>query len=278
QPDFLNAVVLGTTTLSPMDLLATLQDLEEAYGRRRTVRWGERTLDLDIILYGSLTSQEEDLTLPHPRASERAFVLVPWAQADPDAFLPGLGGGPVATLAETAPDRSGVRWLALDWLDERARASAEPSKPAAASSAPAQQGPPQQPAAEDRAAQDQAGEWAVQDQAGDRSAGSHAAAGAPAAAAPPAAASPVAAGIGRASFPPPAEPAEPAEPAAQSAPQEQAPQGPQAPQEELEERVSAESASPQAAPAEPQGPSAEDPPSAEESPVAEEPATTEESP
>src|SRR5699024_3559757 len=70
QPDFLNAVVLGTTTLSPMDLLATLQDLEEAYGRRRTVRWGERTLDLDIILYGSVTSQEEDLTLPHPRASE----------------------------------------------------------------------------------------------------------------------------------------------------------------------------------------------------------------
>src|SRR5699024_12571400 len=115
-PVCLNAVVLGTTTLSPMDLLATLQDLEEAYGRRRTMRWGERTLDLDIILYGSLTSQEEDLTLPHPRASERAFVLVPWAQAGPDAFLPGLGGGPVATLAETAQDRRGVRCALPDCL------------------------------------------------------------------------------------------------------------------------------------------------------------------
>lgn len=284
QPDFLNAVVLGTTTLSPMDLLATLQDLEEAYGRRRTVRWGERTLDLDIILYGSLTSQEEDLTLPHPRASERAFVLVPWAQADPDAFLPGLGGGPVATLAETAPDRSGVRWLALDWLDERARASAEPSKPAAASPAPAQPGPAQQPAAEDRVAEDdQARERAAEGQAGDRSAGGQAGTGAAAAAAPSAAARPAAAGIGRASFPPPAEPAEPAEPPVQSAPQEQAP-GEQEPQEELQERVSAESASPQAAPAEPQEPAAEDSPTAEErsapegSPVAEEPSAVEESP
>src|SRR5699024_759570 len=127
-----NAVVLGTTTLSPMDLLATLQDLEEAYGRQRTVRWGERTLDLDIIVYGSVTSQQEDLILPHPRANERAFVLVPWAQADPDAFLPGLGGGPVADLAETAPDRGRVRGLARDWLDARARPTGQPSQPAAA--------------------------------------------------------------------------------------------------------------------------------------------------
>src|SRR5699024_12217797 len=82
QPDFLNAVVLGTTTLSPMDLLATLQDLEDAYGRRRTVRWGERTLDLDIILYGSLTSQEEDPSLPHPLTGALGFVPVAWPRAD----------------------------------------------------------------------------------------------------------------------------------------------------------------------------------------------------
>ena len=124
QPDFLNAVVLATTTLSPLALLESMQGLEDAYGRRRAARWGERTLDLDLIVYDGVTSTDPELSLPHPRASERAFVLVPWAQAAPDAFLPGLGGGPVAALAETAPDRGGVRWLALDWLDEPVRPAA----------------------------------------------------------------------------------------------------------------------------------------------------------
>lgn len=118
QQDYLNAVVLATTTLSPNALLELTQSLENSYGRRRQERWGERTLDIDLITYDGVTSSEEHLALPHPRANERAFVLVPWAQADPDAFLPGLGGGPVAILAETAPDRSGVRWLALDWLED----------------------------------------------------------------------------------------------------------------------------------------------------------------
>ena len=141
QPDFLNAVVLATTTLAPMALLEAMQGLEDAYGRRRTVTWGERTLDLDLIVYDGVTSTDPKLSLPHPRASERAFVLVPWAQADPDAFLPGLGGGPVAALAETAPDRSGVRWLALDWLDEPRldeppRPSPAPEPPAAEPPAP----------------------------------------------------------------------------------------------------------------------------------------------
>ncbi|WP_277051171.1 2-amino-4-hydroxy-6-hydroxymethyldihydropteridine diphosphokinase [Ruania albidiflava] len=130
QPDFLNAVVLATTTMAPMALLQAMQELENAYGRRRTVTWGERTLDLDLIVYDGVTSTDPDLSLPHPRASERAFVLVPWAQADPDAFLPGLGGGPVASLAETAPDRGGVRWLALDWLEEPVRPAPAPGPPA----------------------------------------------------------------------------------------------------------------------------------------------------
>src|SRR5690625_2541984 len=117
QPDYLNAVVLVTTTLSPMGLLNLTRSLEDSYGRERTERWGQRTVDIDIIDYDGVTSTEEVLSLPHPRANERAFVLVPWAQVDPDAFLPGLGGGPVAMLAETAPDRGGVRWLALDWLE-----------------------------------------------------------------------------------------------------------------------------------------------------------------
>ncbi|ROS25894.1 2-amino-4-hydroxy-6-hydroxymethyldihydropteridine diphosphokinase [Cellulomonas sp. PhB150] len=116
QPDFLNAVVLARTSLSARDLLRATQSVEQAHGRERHEHWGPRTLDVDIIVYGSLTAVSDDLEVPHPRAHERAFVLQPWAQVSPDAVLPGLGGGPVAALAATAPDRDGVRWLALDWL------------------------------------------------------------------------------------------------------------------------------------------------------------------
>ena len=96
--------------------------MEASFDRRREVRWGARNLDLDLVQYGDpatgtdVVSDRERLTLPHPRAHERAFVLQPWAQLDPHAVLPGLGGGPVGALAATAPDREGVRWLALDWL------------------------------------------------------------------------------------------------------------------------------------------------------------------
>lgn len=116
QPDFLNAVVLARTTLSPRDLLRATQAVEQIHGRERHEHWGPRTLDVDIIVYGTTLAVTEDLELPHPRAHERAFVLQPWAQVAPDAVLPGLGGGPVGALAATAPDRDGIRWLALDWL------------------------------------------------------------------------------------------------------------------------------------------------------------------
>jgi dihydroneopterin aldolase/2-amino-4-hydroxy-6-hydroxymethyldihydropteridine diphosphokinase len=116
QPDYLNAVLLARTTLSARDLLRATQAVEQAHGRERLVHWGPRTLDVDIVAYGTTLATTDDLELPHPRAHERAFVLQPWAQVDPDAVLPGLGGGPVAALAATAPDRDGVRWLALDWL------------------------------------------------------------------------------------------------------------------------------------------------------------------
>ena len=116
QSDYLNTVVLAWTTLAPRALLRVTQAIENAHGRERHERWGPRTLDIDIVLYGSVLAVTDDLELPHPRAHQRAFVLQPWAQVDPDAILPGLGGGPVGALAATAPDRDGVRWLALDWL------------------------------------------------------------------------------------------------------------------------------------------------------------------
>src|SRR5450830_427643 len=114
QPDYLNAVVLARTTLSARELLRATQEIEQQHGRERLEHWGPRTLD--IVVYGSTLAVTDDLELPHPRAHQRAFVLEPWAQVAPDAVLPGLGGGPVALLAATAPDRAGIRWLALDWL------------------------------------------------------------------------------------------------------------------------------------------------------------------
>ena len=118
QDDYLNTVVVGRTTLSPRALLHACQEVEAAHGRVREQRWGPRTLDIDVIVHGTTQAVTDDLELPHPRANQRAFVLAPWAHLQPDAVLPGLGGGPVAALAETAPDRAGIRWMALDWVRE----------------------------------------------------------------------------------------------------------------------------------------------------------------
>ena len=90
-PAYLNAVVLVTTTLTPGDLLTELNRIEQAHGRVRSERWGDRTLDLDIIDFAGISSSSERLTLPHPRAFERDFVLKPWLEVDPDAELPGHG-------------------------------------------------------------------------------------------------------------------------------------------------------------------------------------------
>lgn len=90
-PAYLNAVAIVTTRLAPSVLLAFLQAIETQHGRERRERWGDRTLDLDLIAYGDIVSREPELTLPHPRAAERDFVLVPWLSLDPDAELPGKG-------------------------------------------------------------------------------------------------------------------------------------------------------------------------------------------
>ena len=91
SPPYLNAVAIVTTRLAPSVLLAFLQAIERHYGRERRERWGDRTLDLDLISYGDIVSSDSALTLPHPRAAERDFVLVPWLSIDPDAQLAGLG-------------------------------------------------------------------------------------------------------------------------------------------------------------------------------------------
>jgi len=90
-PPYLNAVALMTTRLAPQVLLGMLHAVEEEHGRVRLERWGDRTLDLDLIAYGDFRSDEEHLMVPHPRAAERLFVLEPWLSIDPDAVLPGAG-------------------------------------------------------------------------------------------------------------------------------------------------------------------------------------------
>jgi len=106
QPMFMNAVVTGRTSLLEHELLSTTQGVEEHWHRTREVRWGPRTLDIDIIAMGDTIVDEPDLVIPHPRAHERAFVLVPWHDVDPDASL--VGHGSVVELLTTV-DASGVR-------------------------------------------------------------------------------------------------------------------------------------------------------------------------
>ena len=91
QPDYLNAVLIATTTLPAHAVLERCHGVEAVYGRVRDEVWGPRTLDLDIIVYGDVVSDDPELTLPHPRAHERAFVLAPWHDADPEAQIPGRG-------------------------------------------------------------------------------------------------------------------------------------------------------------------------------------------
>lgn len=91
QPPFLNVVLVGSTELSPGTLLQRALAIEQALGRRREEHWAARTVDVDVIAYGELVQDGPELILPHPRAHQRAFVLVPWRDLDPQARLPGRG-------------------------------------------------------------------------------------------------------------------------------------------------------------------------------------------
>ena len=105
QPDYLNAVVVVDTTVDAHDLLAVARRCERDAERRRGVRWGPRTLDVDVLAYGQVSMESDELTLPHPRATSRAFVMVPWASVDPDFVVSGRS---VRDWADSL-DRSGVR-------------------------------------------------------------------------------------------------------------------------------------------------------------------------
>jgi 2-amino-4-hydroxy-6-hydroxymethyldihydropteridine diphosphokinase len=102
QPRYLNAVVVLETDHSPRDLLGVLQLIEAALGRERAERWGPRTADLDLLLYDGPPVDEPGLSVPHPRARERAFVLIPLVDADPYAAFPG-GDTALEALARLGP-------------------------------------------------------------------------------------------------------------------------------------------------------------------------------
>lgn len=91
QPDFLNRIVVLEADSEPLELLHRLQSVEAEFDRTRDLRWGPRSLDLDIVTCDEVVMDTEELVLPHPRAHERAFVLVPWCEIEPDAVLPGRG-------------------------------------------------------------------------------------------------------------------------------------------------------------------------------------------
>ncbi|MGP9537449.1 2-amino-4-hydroxy-6-hydroxymethyldihydropteridine diphosphokinase [Brachybacterium sp. AOP43-C2-M15] len=107
QGAFLNSAIGVSTTLGPFALLEVARRAEHDARRERRLRWGPRTLDVDVITYGDWTSEDPELTIPHPRAHERAFVLAPWHAARPGAELP--GHGPLAPLLARAADRAGLR-------------------------------------------------------------------------------------------------------------------------------------------------------------------------
>ena len=123
QPDYWNAVVVGSAIATPDELFAQTSRIERELGRERHERWGARTVDIDIIQIEGLASTDPVLTLPHPRARERAFVLAPWLLCDPDAILEGVGR--VSDLLADTPDREGIIDAVDDWLEDPAAVMAD---------------------------------------------------------------------------------------------------------------------------------------------------------
>jgi 2-amino-4-hydroxy-6-hydroxymethyldihydropteridine diphosphokinase len=108
QDQFLNMAIEVMTSLKPFELLDVCLNIEEQLGRKREMRWGPRTLDLDILVYNQENIETEKLTLPHPRMSERAFVILPLLEIDPNIMLPTMKE-PLKSCLQSIPDKEGVR-------------------------------------------------------------------------------------------------------------------------------------------------------------------------
>ena len=106
QPDFLNAVVELRTSLDPWELLSLCLDVEKRLGRKRTIRWGPRVIDIDILLYEGVEIADNKLSIPHPRMLERGFVMIPLAEIAPDLLLT---DGLMAAQSARRVDSAGVR-------------------------------------------------------------------------------------------------------------------------------------------------------------------------
>ncbi|OLN24274.1 2-amino-4-hydroxy-6-hydroxymethyldihydropteridine diphosphokinase [Domibacillus antri] len=114
QPPFLNIVLKAKTALFPQELLSVCMEIENVLGRKRTVRWGPRTIDLDILLYNHDNIKSDSLIIPHPRMNERAFVLIPLAEIDAMIELPGTGM-PLEQYVQNVQGREGVKlWKTAD--------------------------------------------------------------------------------------------------------------------------------------------------------------------
>ncbi len=121
QPLFLNLALKLKTSLSPQALLSKLQEVETKLDRKRVQKWGPRTIDLDILLYNSVSIQTDELTIPHPRMLERAFVLIPLCEIAPDDCYPEKSISLHQVLCEQR-DKEGVRiWKKTDWEDASVR-------------------------------------------------------------------------------------------------------------------------------------------------------------
>ncbi|MFC0296574.1 2-amino-4-hydroxy-6-hydroxymethyldihydropteridine diphosphokinase [Geobacillus jurassicus] len=117
QGKFLNMVIEVATSLSPFALLDATQQIEQRFGRKREIRWGPRTLDLDILLYNHENIETEQLTIPHPRMAERAFVLIPLLEVNSHVAIPNLSE-PLIDIIGRLPDKKGVRvWKLRDGED-----------------------------------------------------------------------------------------------------------------------------------------------------------------
>lgn len=112
QGKFLNIAILVETKLSPHELLNTINSVENSLGRERIIRWGPRTIDIDILLYGAKSLNDNDLIIPHQRMWERAFVLIPLKDINPNITKDGVK---VEELINALPDKDGVKLYKKDW-------------------------------------------------------------------------------------------------------------------------------------------------------------------